>query len=82
METRYITEGKLDARFLNLVRWGRVPGATDEERELAELLGKEGLGAVKAKLGLPQDTPVIPLVIDAPSNSNSYWGRGRKTTSK
>ena len=66
MRERILHDGKLDAEFLNLVAFGRVEGASQEERELAELLRLEGLRAVRTRLGLPENFPVIPLVIQAP----------------
>jgi hypothetical protein len=78
---RYLHDGKLDARFLNLVFMGQVADATVEEQELAQLLRSAGLTGVKAMLGLPADYPVIPMVIEAPRSANHHWGRGRKTMS-
>jgi len=68
METtkRVLHDGKLDARFLNLVFMGQVADATAEEQELAQALRRDGLTGLKARLGLPSDYPVLPLVIDAP----------------
>jgi len=68
METtkRILHDGKLDARFLNLVFMGQVADATAEEQELARVLRRDGLTGLKERLGLPDDYPILPLVIDAP----------------
>jgi len=68
METtkRILHDGKLDARFLNLVFMGQVADATAEEQELARVLRRDGLTGLKERLGLPPEYPVLPLVIDAP----------------
>jgi len=67
METkRVLHDGKLDARFLNLVFMGQVADATADEQALAQALRRDGLSGLKVRLGLPSDYPVLPLVIDAP----------------
>jgi len=63
---RVLHDGKLDARFLNLVFMGQVADATAKEQALAQALRRDGLSGLKVKLGLPSDYPVLPLVIDAP----------------
>jgi len=67
METkRVLHDGKLDARFLNLVFMGQVADASQEEQALAQALRRDGLTGLKERLGLPPEYPVLPLVIDAP----------------
>jgi len=66
LRDRVLHDGKLDARFLNLVFMGKVADATADEQALAQTLRRDGLTGLKERLGLPPEYPVLPLVIDAP----------------